>query len=232
MKPIFLRTLLLVMVLCVAFTAVQAAEVYLDDGQLIVAGVDDSIGLGAFDVVLSYGPDVSITSAKGLSGFLVVENIQNIDGTTIIVGISTDGLTGDVPVASVATEGTGSITITIRELSNARGDPIGFTNPTTSVDTTVATGMPIAGSDSASSVQTQIPLSPVITVPGETLQMVETELTTAVVAIKTTTQKESSEQSLETSESDKKAESTPQAVLPFLVALSAVFIAIVLNGKE
>ena len=123
MNSTFSRTLMLVAVLCVSFTAAQAAEVRLTDGQLIVAGVDDSIGLGGFDVVLSYGTDVSITSVEPLSGFLVAENIRNDKGMTIIAGISTEGLTGDIPVASVGVEGTGPITISVRDLGNTRGIP-------------------------------------------------------------------------------------------------------------
>ena len=48
MNSTFSRTLFLVAVLCVSFTAAQAAEVRLTDGQLIVAGVDTLLlGLAA-----------------------------------------------------------------------------------------------------------------------------------------------------------------------------------------
>jgi len=242
MKPIFSRTLILVAVLCVLFTAVQAAEVRLADGQLIVAGVDDSIGLGDFDVVLSYGPDVSVTSVERLSGFLVVSNIQNDAGMTVIAGISADGLTGDVPVASVQVEGTGPIAITVRELGNARGDPIAFTNPTfggtiptpeTPAPGIPAPGTPTPGSVTPVSTPAGTPQTTVTPAPGETGQTTENEPTMTVTATTSTAlQEESPTQFGETPESQDLPESTPKAALPVLITLFAVLAVVILNGKE
>ncbi|MCK9298405.1 MAG: hypothetical protein M0P21_05495 [Methanoculleus sp.] len=239
MNPNFSRTLILVAVLCVLFTAVQAAEVRLADGQLIVAGVDDSIGLGGFNVVLSYGSDVSVTSVEGLSGFLVASNIRNDAGMTIIAGISADGLTGDVPVASVQVEGTGPIAIAVRELGNARGDPIAFTNPTfggtiptpeTSTPGTPAPGTPTAGSVTPVPTPTGMPQTTVTPAPGETGQIGAT--TTATTTTTTASQEASPTQVGETPESHGAAESTPKAALPVLIAFIAVLTVVVLNGKE
>jgi hypothetical protein len=242
MKPIFSRTLILVAVLCVSFTAVQAAEVCLADGQLIVAGVDDSIGLGGFDVVLSYGSDVSITSVESLSGFLVAKNVRNDQGMTIIAGISADGLTGDVPVASVQVEGTGPIAIAVRELGNARGDPIAFTNPTfggtiptagTPAPGTPAPSTPTLGSVTPASTSTGIPQTTVTPAPGETGQTVEKEPTTTVTTVTTTTLQEISPTKIQdTPESGGAQGSTPKAALPVLITLFAVLTIVVLNRKE
>lgn len=135
MNPFFVRILVLISVVCMAITTVQAAEVYLEGDTLVVAGVDDSLGLGAFDVVLTYGNDVTVNSTEGLSGFMVATNVKNDEGITVIAGISTEGLTGDIPVATVKRSGTGTIDVTVRMLANTRGDPITFTNPEFSGDT-------------------------------------------------------------------------------------------------
>ena len=235
MKPIFSRTLILVALLCVSFTAVQAAEVRLADGQLIVAGVDDSIGLGAFDVVLSYGSDISVTSVEGLPGFLVASNIRNDEGMTIIAGISAEELTGDVPVASVGIEGTGPITIGVRELGNSRGDPIAFTNPT--FGGTVPTPEPspsgsAPGSGSSVSTPVGTPLSTVTPAREEPRQTMETGPTTTVMTTTTGIHEESTTQSGETPESGEQTESTPKAALPALLALSAVLTVTVLKRKD
>jgi len=231
MNSTFSRTLILVAVLCVSFTAVQAAEVRLADGQLIVAGVDDSIGLGAFDVVLSYGSDVSVTSVEGLPGFLVVDNIRNDEGMTIIAGISTEGLTGDVPVASVGVEGTGPITINVRELGNTRGDPIPFTNP--EFGGTIPTqGPSSSGSGSAPSASAGTPLPTATTAPAGTLQPTETGTKPVQTAAATTVvQQESPIEPQGTPEERAGAESTPKAALPALLALSAVLTVIILKRK-
>jgi len=102
--------------------------VVLDNNTLLVKGVDDGIGLGAFSVVLSYTGNVSIQSVEGESGFMVASNIQNDDFQTFIAGIATEGKTGDIQVATVRTEGTGDIDVLLRELANVNGDPITCTN--------------------------------------------------------------------------------------------------------
>lgn len=242
MKPIFSRTLILVAILCVSFTAVQAAEVRLADGQLIIAGVDDSIGLGGFDVVLSYGSDVSITSVESLSGFLVAKNIRNDQGMTIIAGISADKLTGDIPVASVQIDGTGPITIAVRELGNARGDPVAFTNPTfggtiptlgAPTPGTPAPGTPTSGSVTPTSTQVWIPQATVTPAPGETKQIAEDESTTPMATTPTIALQEMSPtQFQDMPESGETPKSTPKAALPVLITFFAVLTVVVLNGKE
>jgi len=236
MNSTFSRTLMLVAVLCVSFTAAQAAEVRLTDGQLIVAGVDDSIGLGGFDVVLSYGPDVSVTSVEPLSGFLVAENIRNDKGMTIIAGISTEGLTGDIPVASVGVEGTGPITISVRDLGNTRGDPIPFTNPefsgTIPTPGPSQSGSASGGGSSATPASTQVSLPATTTAPAGTPQPTETETTPATTATATTTTEQASPtKSQETPDGITETESTPKAALPALLVLSAVLIVMILKRK-
>jgi len=235
MNSTFSRTLILVAVLCVSFTAVQAAEVRLADGQLIVAGVDDGIGLGGFDVVLSYGSDVSITSVESLSGFLVAKNIRNDQGMTIIAGISADGLTGDVPVASVQVEGTAPITITVRELGNTRGDPIPFANPEfsgtipTSRSSTSGSGL---GGESTTPASTQIPLPTTTAALREAPQLTEVGTTPALTPEATTTAKQVPPvESRGTPERGAGTESTPKAALPALLTLSAALTVMVLKRK-
>lgn len=235
MNSTFSRILILVAVLCVSFTAVQAAEVRLVDGQLVVAGVDDSIGLGVFDVVLSYGPDISVTSVEPLSGFLVAKNIRNDKGMTIIAGISVDGLTGDIPVASVKVEGTGSIVISVRDLGNIKGDPIAFTNlkfsgmiPTSGSSTPEST----SGSESATPASTQFSLPATTTVPVKALQPTEVGRTPALMTEATTipTQVPPVE-SQETPERKTEAKGTPKAALPSLLAFSAILTVMILKRK-
>jgi len=114
---------------CFSIGAVQAAEIRVEENQLIVVGIDDSVGLGAFQVVLSYPAGVSITSVEEASGFMVAANIQNDKHKAIIGGIHATGITGDVPVATLVIEGSGQIDAFVEELTNINGDPIPFSNP-------------------------------------------------------------------------------------------------------
>jgi len=233
LKPTFSRTLVLVVVLCVAFASVQGAEVRLTDGQLIVMGVDDSIGLGAFTVVLSYGSDVSVTSVKELPGFMVAGNIKNNEGMTIIAGISAEGRTGDVPVASVETEGTGPITISVRELGNSRGDPIPATNPEFSG--TIPTALPTTSENPPGGApgESTSPSPTVTATPGKTSQTVEIEPTTVVTAPTTSLAPlESTPPSQATPKTSEAAASTPRAAFPAPIALVAIMAVIALNRKD
>jgi len=128
MHNFFPRSIALLTVLLCLVAGAGATEVILDNGTLMVKGVDDSIGLGAISVVVSYGGNLSVQSVKGESGFMIASNIQNGDGQTFIAGISTEGHTGDVPVATISTNGVGDIEIFVRELANVKGDPIPYTN--------------------------------------------------------------------------------------------------------
>ncbi len=236
MNSIFSRTLVLVAVVCALITAAQAAEVCLTDGQLIVAGVDDSIGLGAFDVVLTYGSDVSIISVEPLSGFLVAANIQNDKGMTVIAGISTEGLTGDVPVASVKIEGTGPVMISVRDLGNKRGDPIAFSNQE------FWGTIPTSGSSGGSSVSggvtstlTQIPSTPTPTPVGTPPHVTETVTLPAVGVTPTATvtpEEESPTESQETFGGEAEAGSTPTAApLSVTLVCFAVLVVTLLKRK-
>ncbi|WFN34711.1 hypothetical protein L1S32_00895 [Methanogenium sp. S4BF] len=128
MNTFFLRTFSLLTVLLFLVTSAGAADIVLEDDTLIVKGVDDSIGLGAFSVVLTYAGNVSIQSVDGAPGFMVASNILNDEFQTFIAGIATEGQTGDIPVASVRTTGAGDIVVYVRELANVKGDPISYTN--------------------------------------------------------------------------------------------------------
>ncbi|KUL02579.1 MAG: hypothetical protein XE11_1718 [Methanomicrobiales archaeon 53_19] len=125
----FFRVVTCLLLVCFSIGAVQAAEIRVEENQLIVVGIDDSVGLGAFQVVLSYPAGVSITSVEGASGFMVAANIQNDKHTAIIGGIHATGMTGDIPVATLVVEGSGRIDVFVEELANINGDPIPFSNP-------------------------------------------------------------------------------------------------------
>jgi len=151
----------LLILVALSFCGVAAAaEVRLDGTQLVVAGVEDSIGLGAFTVVLEYGSDVSVTSVNSLSGFMIAGNIRNDKQMTVIGGITGDnpGPTGDVAVAEVQTEGNGSVSVSVIDLTNANGDPISYANPTftgtiptSDEDVPVETTAPVTTATTASS---------------------------------------------------------------------------------
>ncbi|QYZ79576.1 hypothetical protein E2N92_09105 [Methanofollis formosanus] len=126
-KSHYILVVTLVFLFSVLVSSASAAEVVLDGNEIVIRGVDDSVGLGGFSIVLSYGSDVSISSVTGLSGFLVV----NDTGMRKISGIygGTEIKTGDIPVAKVSRSEAGVVTISVRELINREGDAIPFSNP-------------------------------------------------------------------------------------------------------
>jgi hypothetical protein len=233
MNPFFVRILVLLCAVCIATTTVQAAEVTLEDDRLVVTGIDDSLGLGAFDVVLTYGNDVIVDSTDGLSGFLVAANIKNDEGVTIIAGISTEGLTGTVPVATVKSSGAGTIDVTVRMLANTRGDPIPFANPEFSGDT--PTPQPTV---SGNPTETTPTILPTITVaPTLTAERVQEQGTHGVpAATQTVTVTGTPANPGVTDDVTTIAESTPsntpKAALPPAIAALALLAVIILKRKS
>lgn len=177
---------LLILVALSCCGAGAAAEVRLDGANLVVAGVEDSIGLGAFTVVLEYGTGLSVTSVDGLSGFMVAGNIRNDRQMTVIGGIygGTPGPTGDVPVATVLTEGTGSVSISVIDLTNVNGDDILYSNPlfTGTIPTPEATAPVETTVPGTTAPVTTAPVTPVQTgVPGVAVTAPATTGTTGTV---------------------------------------------------
>ena len=176
MKKNIFKILLLIFTIFCLVSNVGAADVVLDNDTLLVKGVDDSIGLGAFSVVLTYTGNVSIQSVDGKSGFMVASNIQNAKYETFIAGISGEGLTGDIPVATVSATGTGDIEISVRELVNVKGDPISYTNEEfTGLVPTPESGGEVASSDISSSETEDTPSVPSVTETGTTPEVTVTE---------------------------------------------------------
>jgi hypothetical protein len=126
-RPNHIFAVTLVFFFSVLVSCVGAAEVVLDGNEIVIQGVDDSIGLGGFSIVLSYGSGVSISSVTGLSDFMVVNDtdMKRISG---IYG-GTEIKTGDIPVAEVSMTGNGNVVISVREIINRKGDAIPFSNP-------------------------------------------------------------------------------------------------------
>lgn len=167
MNSLFTRIFMPTLLICITIATVQAAEVHFEDDRLVVAGVDDSLGLGAFDFILTYGDDVTINSVDGLSGFMVAANIKNEEGVAIVAGISTEGLTEKIPVATVKRSGTGAIGITTRMLANTKGDPITIANPETAGS--VPTQQPPSG-DSTARTPPITTSSPIETIPIQSVE--------------------------------------------------------------
>ncbi len=233
MKNIFFHFFLLLMVLASLVTVVGAAEVILDNNTLLVKGVDDSKGIGAFSVVLSYTGNVSIQSIEGKSGFLIASNIQNEDGQTLIAGISTEGLTGDIPVALITKTGNGNIQIFVRDLGNVEGDPISYINEdfVGIIPTPASGGGDTTWSETSGSQTGGMPPGPVITtgtpseaavkateMPSDTLVPSETsEISTSVISVETPV----------VSETDAKKPTptrSPLSIVIILVSIASIYI--------
>lgn len=219
-----------------------AAEVRLDGTNLVVAGVGDSIGLGSFTVVLEYGTDLSVTSVDGLSGFMVAGNIRNDRQMTVIGGIygGTPGPSGDVPVATVLTEGNGSISISVIDLTNANADDIPYSNPvfagtiptpevTAPAETTAPATTPPATTAPVTAVETGTP-GVEVAAPATTGTIVTAAPVTGApvseegVATTTAAAGESTQESLPAGQpTEMKAPLSPFAAILALVALCAVY---------
>ncbi|MCT8337765.1 hypothetical protein FKB36_09790 [Methanoculleus sp. Afa-1] len=229
MNPFFVRILVLLCAVCIAVTTVQAAEVSLEDDRLVVTGVDDSLGLGAFDVILTYGNDVTVDSTEGLSGFMVAANVKNDEGVAIVAGISTEGMTGTVPVATVKRSGTGIVDVTVRMLANTRGDPIPFTDPEFSGNT--PTPHP---SVSSSPTETTLPTAAVT--PTLTAEPVREQDPSGVPAATQTTTVSDSPMTSGVTEVVEVAESipldTPKAGLPSVIAAISLLAVMILKRKS
>jgi len=232
MNPFFVRILVLIAAVCIAVTTVQAAEVHLEGDTLVVAGIEDSLGLGAFDVVLTYGNDVAVDSTDGLSGFMVAANVKNGEGITVIAGISTEGLTGTIPVATVKRSGAGTIDVTVRMLANTQGDPIAFTNPEFPGNT--PTPQPtVSGSPTGATPRAQ----PTITVtPTRTAERVQEQGTPGVPAATQTVITPDTPATPDVTDVAVAAESTPsgtpKAGLPLFVAALSLFTVLILKRKS
>lgn len=179
MRTSFFSVMTVVLLSALVVVSAGATEVVLRDGMIIAEGLNDEHGLGAFNIVLVYGPGVSFEMGEWMQPYSGAINIQNQDGITRIGGltISSEAQNGDIPLLRLAVNGSGPVAIYVNELYNAIGDPIttvnqpydeGQTEPVsgdvtpTPVITVVTTG-PVAttsesgGPISGSSEQSEVP---------------------------------------------------------------------------
>lgn len=135
------------------------AEVRIDDGKIIAFGVDDSLGLSAFNVVLEYDSSTHVDSVEAVDPYILVANIENEKGLTRIAGYSTDFSgnypKGDIEIASIVVNGTGITEIYVNELVNDQGDPISCANHAYSADDSDGSGSS-GPSDSVPSTDTSV----------------------------------------------------------------------------
>lgn len=158
-----------IIVLCAMVSAVSAAEVVIESDQLVVKGFDDSIGLGAFSIVLGYDPaKTTVTEITFIEPFTGATNIQPDVKTARVSGFTVETeLTGDIPVARVVYEGEGLFDVYVNTFVNARGDSVAVANPAYGGEpqvpagtqpTTVPTAEPTTGAPTTTA--TQQPVAP------------------------------------------------------------------------
>lgn len=133
-----------IIVLCAMVSAVSAAEVVIESDQLVVKGFDDSIGLGAFSIVLGYDPaKTTVTEVTFIEPFTGATNIQPDEKTVRVSGFTVETeLTGDIPVARVVYEGEGRFDVYVNTCVNARGDSIAVANPAYEGEAPISPGTP------------------------------------------------------------------------------------------
>ncbi|MDN7024303.1 hypothetical protein FGU65_05250 [Methanoculleus sp. FWC-SCC1] len=166
-------------------SAASAAEVVVAEGQLVVKGVDDSLGLGAFSIVIGYDTAATtVTDVTFVEPFMGAVNIQQDKKTVRVSGFTTEQhLTGDVPVAEIQYTGDARFDVYVNDLVNPLGDPIPTTNPAFDTDTPASPGaqptaVPTTASGTGSSSGGSQPNEPQATA---TLQEAEPTPTTAGV---------------------------------------------------
>lgn len=113
-------------------SGVTAVEVIIESDQLVVKDFDDSIGLGAFSVVISYDPTkTTVTEVTFTEPFTGATNIQPDEKTIRISGFTVQSqLTGDIPIAQMVYEGERRFGIYVNTLVNSKGDSVSLVNPT------------------------------------------------------------------------------------------------------
>ncbi len=115
-----------IIVLCAMVPTLSAAEIVVESDQLIVKDFEDSIGLGAFSIVLGYDPaKTTVTEVTFIEPFAGATNIQTDKKTVRISGFTVQPqLTGDIPIAQVVYEGEGLFDVYVNTFVNAQGDPV------------------------------------------------------------------------------------------------------------
>lgn len=124
----FFRFMVALLLLGCITTSSLAAEVVLENNQIVVKNVENNTCLAVCGVVLSYGSEVTINSVNFVSPFMGASNILNSEGTTIIAAIQTtdQSLNEDVPVAFVDCDDCDDIEIFVRDLADINGVSIPY----------------------------------------------------------------------------------------------------------
>ncbi|EJG08229.1 hypothetical protein Metli_2291 [Methanofollis liminatans DSM 4140] len=161
MKTSFFSAITGILLFALVIVSAGATEVVLRDGVLIVEDQNDEYGLGAFNIILVYGSDVSLEAGEWMYPYSGAINVQNQEGITRIGGLTTsaDAPKGDVPLIRLGVNGSGTVTVYVNEFYNVMGDPIKTVNPTYREGTTG----PISGDVTPTAVPTAVPESPVET---------------------------------------------------------------------
>lgn len=231
----FFRVVACLLLVYFSIGAVQAAEIRVEENQLSVVGIDDSVGLGAFKGVLSYPAGVSITSIGGASGFTVAANIQNDKHMAIIGGIHATGVTGDIPVATLVIEGSGQIDVFVEELANINGDPIPFSNPkpgtTPKSEPTAVYGTESAGSGAVASPGSgNQPTTTSQSIP-ESAETTVSEIATSDNVVVLPVEQHTATTTAQV-DSPIATTSTPNASLPAMVVVISLLLVLVLNRNH
>ena len=129
-------------VLCAMVPTLRAAEVAVESDQLVVKGFDDSIGLGAFSIVLGYDPaKTTVTEVAFIEPFNGATNIQPDKKTVRVSGFTVQPqLTGYIPVARIVYEGEDLFDVYVKTFVNAQGDTVATANPTYGEETSASPG--------------------------------------------------------------------------------------------
>lgn len=132
MKTSFFSAITGILLFALVIVSAGATEVVLRDGVLIVEDQNDEYGLGAFNIILVYGSDVSLEAGEWMYPYSGAINVQNQEGITRIGGLTTsaDAPKGDVPLIRLGVNGSGTVTVYVNEFYNVMGDPIKTVNPT------------------------------------------------------------------------------------------------------
>jgi hypothetical protein len=130
MNKFIFRIILGIAIFCAMIPAVSATEILVESNQLVVKEFDDSIGLGAFSVVISYDPaKTTVTDVVFIEPFTGATNIQPDEKTIRVSGFTVrPQLTGNIPIARMVYEGEERFTVYVDTFVNSRGDDVSTIN--------------------------------------------------------------------------------------------------------
>lgn len=160
MKTSFFSVMTVILLSALIVVSAGATEVVLRDGVLVAEGLNEEHGLGAFSIILVYGPDASFEMGEWVQPYSGAINIQNKDGITRIGGLttSTRAQIGDVSLIRLIVNGSGTATIYVDEFCNVMGDPIEVVNRPYDADAPTPSLGEVTPAPSGTAVVTQNPV--------------------------------------------------------------------------